>query len=173
MASWQRVRIDIPEDYKPSERIAIAEEVIDFIIERSKKGKDVENNSFPKYSKSYKNSKDFKIAGKSSNVDLTLSGDMLNSIQLISHKKGSVLIGFDRGDSTNNGKAEGNQIGSYGQKSGNPERARKFLGIQEKDLDKILKKYPKGTEEEKKKTRQRAIDIVRASSAITREVADE
>lgn len=159
MAKWQRFRVEIPKDYKPVERVAIAQEIIEHIINRSQKGFDVNNDPFPTYTKEYKDSKNFKIAGKGSKPNLTLSGEMLNNIELISHKSGSMLIGFDRGDSELNGKAEGNQIGSYGKKSGDPDKAREFLGISEDDLDDILKKYPKD-DENKKTTRQKAIELV-------------
>ncbi len=171
MAKWQRVRINIPKGYTPTERVAIANEIIEFSIKRSKSGKDVNGDNFPKYTKEYINSKNFKIANKSSgNVDLELSGEMLNSQELISHQNGSLLIGYDRGDSDLNGKVEGNRIGSYGKKNANPEDARDFLGISDSDLEKILKKFPKRTEKQKESTKQKAIDIVTALRAGRDEV---
>lgn len=146
MAKWQRVAITLPKRFGPTERMAIAQEVIDFIVERSKSGKDINGNQFPKYSQSYTKSLDFKIAGKSKgSVDLTLSGDMLNSIKLLSHSNGQLLVGFDRGDSENNGKAEGNQLGTYGKSTPNKKKARPFLGISKEDLRKILENYPSET----------------------------
>jgi hypothetical protein len=142
MHQWQLkpIIIDINPEYDQEQRQAIADEVIDFIVNRSKQGLDKYNRSFPNYSKSYKDSLDFKIAGKSSSVDLTLSGDMLDSIELLSNRKGSITIGFRPG--SENDKAEGNIIGSYGQPSGNPAKSRDFLGIHPSDLSSILNKYP-------------------------------
>lgn len=143
MAKWQRVSITVPKRFGPTERLAIAQEVIDFIIKRSQSGKDIDGNPFPKYSPQYTKSLDFKVAGKSKGkVNLTLSGDMLNSIKLLSHGSGQLTVGFDRGDSENNGKAEGNQLGTYGKKTPDKKKARPFLGISKDDLRKIIEKYP-------------------------------
>lgn len=147
MAKWQRVAINIPKRFGPTERMAIAQEIIDYIVQRSKSGKDIDGNRFPGYSKEYVKSLNFKIAGKSKgSVDLTLSGEMLDSIKLLSESSGKVLIGFDRGDSELNGKAEGNQLGTYGRSSPDRKKARPFLGISQEDLKKILSRYPKDTE---------------------------
>lgn len=143
MAKWMRVPIDIPKRFGPTERLAIAQEVIDFIVQRTRSGKAIDGSKFPGYSQSYSKSLNFKIAGKSkSNVDLTLSGDMLDSLRLISQKSGQIIVGYDRADSVNNGKAEGNQLGTYGQKKANTKKARPFLGISRDDLTNILEKYP-------------------------------
>lgn len=139
--SWQRVKIEIPKGYKPRDREAIADEIIDFIVERTQSGKDKNNRSFPGYSKAYKNNLDFKIAGKTSKVDLTLSGDMLSSLEVISHKNGEITVGFDRSDSENNDKATGHITGIYGNSS--RVKKRDFLGIAKIDLrKKILSNYP-------------------------------
>jgi len=172
MASWQRVKVEIPKQYTPIERVAIANEIIEFMIKRTKSGKDVNGSSFPKYTQEYINSKNFDIAGKSKGkVDLELSGEMLNNIELLSHGSGSLLIGFDKSDSELNGKVEGNRIGSYG---GEPdsEKARDFLGITNDDLEKILKKFPKKTDQQEANTRRKAIDIV-TSLRSAREELDE
>ena len=140
--SWQRTKIQLPKQFGPIERQAIAQEVIDFIVKRSQSGKDINNNPFPKYSSSYTNSLNFKIAGKSkAKVDLTLSSEMLNSIELLSHKSGEILVGFDKADKELNGKAAGNQLGTYGKSSPIRGKARPFLGISDKDLQSIVKKY--------------------------------
>lgn len=140
--SWQRVEIEIPSGYGPNEREEIAEDVIEFIINRSKEGRDKNNKKFPRYSKSYA-----AIKGVSrDSVDLTLSDEMLNSLEFLSSKKGKIVVGFDKGDAEMNARAEGNILGSYG---GNPKasRARDFLGIAKKDLDNILSQYPMEQEE--------------------------
>jgi hypothetical protein len=116
------------------------------------KGKDKRNRNFKPYSKSYKESLDFKIGGKSSKPNLTLSGDMLDSIELISQRSGNLLIGFENG-TEENAKAEGNIKGTYGQKKPTG-KARDFLGITQKDLNAILDKYPlKDSEERTQRTR--------------------
>jgi len=171
----QKVVIPIPKGYKPLEREAIAQEIVDFIVERTLKGKDKDNVNFKGYSRSYIKSLDFKIAGKSpSNVNLKLSGDMLASLKVLNTKRaGSVTVGFDASDTENNGKAEGNIKGTYGSlkktkkdpKTGLPvpreNKKRDFLGITKNDLDKkILANYPL---EDKKKLLEQALAVVAAA----------
>lgn len=128
--AWQRIKIPIRKKFKPQERELIAQEVIDYIVNRTKEGRDKRENPFPSYSKEYVKSKDFKIAGKSkSNVNLTLSSEMLDSLQLLSHSRGEIVIGYDKSDSDLNGKVEGNIKGTYGSPTPRPGKKRDFLGI--------------------------------------------
>ncbi len=76
---------------------------------------------------------DFKNSGKSKHVDLQLSGDMLAALSLLSHKSGEITIGFENG-TLENDKAEGNILGTYGQKSPIPGKKRDFLGIEPSKL---------------------------------------
>lgn len=128
--------------YTPAEREAIAVRVIDKIKERTQSGVDKDGNSFAPYSKEYKKSAAFKTAGKGSEVDLTLSGDMLDSIEILTNRSGKVDIGFAAG-SAENGKADGNIRGTYG-KDHKVGPSRKFLGISQAELRAILSDFPKG-----------------------------
>jgi len=133
-----RERIELPEELGAADRELVLDEVNNFIRKRSKRGLDKDNRPFPKYSKGYVESLDFRNAGKrASRVDLTLSGDMLAALDTISHKKGSGLIGFENGTGEND-RAEGNIKGTYG---GNPTgKIRDFLGITDKDLERVINK---------------------------------
>lgn len=116
----------------------LADLVIEHIVDRTQRGLDKEGSKFPKYSKSYIKSLDFKNAGKSaSRVDLQLSGDMLAAIKLLRQKKGEIVVGFERG-TLENDKAEGNILGSYGGNP-NPSKARDFLGIEDKKLRELVR----------------------------------
>lgn len=142
-AKHQFVDIELPSGYSQEIKEAIALEIIDTIVRRTKKGVDKEGDSFPGYSKEYIDSVDFKAAGKSkSNINLTLSGDLLDELALLSIKGKKLKIGYERGSDTN-AKADGNIRGTYGQSSPIPGKARDFLGITESELEKILSKYPK------------------------------
>jgi len=123
---------------KPSDRIALSKDIIDFIINRTRsKGLDKNNTPFKKYSKEYIKSLDFKNAGKSAGkVNITLSGDTLESILLLSHKTGEITLGFEKGSEANK-IAEGNITGSYGQSKPSKKRARDVLGISPQDLTTI------------------------------------
>lgn len=138
---WMKKKIQISKRYSSEEREAIAFELIDKILKRTNKGIDKNGNRFPSYSSSYSGSLDFKIAGKSkNNVNLKMSGDMLSDLQLLSHDKGELVIGFENG-SESNAKAEGNIKGTYGQTKSTGKK-RDFLGVQDKELREVLSKYP-------------------------------
>lgn len=128
--AWIREKIIIPKTFKPKERVKIAEVVIDHIINRSVAGLDKNNKKFPAYSKKYADRKNVGV----SDVDLILSGEMLESIQLLNHKSGEIIIGFDKTDKELNGKAEGNILGSYGREP-NKKKARDFLGMPKDELE--------------------------------------
>ena len=82
MANWQRIKIEIPKQIKPADREEVALEIIDFIANRTKRNKDKDGRKFPNYTKEYA-----KIKGTSRNkVDLTLTGEMLDELKLISHR---------------------------------------------------------------------------------------
>lgn len=133
-----KTRIELPKGLSPNDREIILEEVVDFIKKRTRKGKDKDNRSFAAYSKEYKQSLDFKNAGKSgSKVNLVLSGDMLAALDVLSHRNGSGFIGYESGTEENS-RAEGNIKGTYGQRKPISGKKRDFLGITEKDLEKVL-----------------------------------
>lgn len=141
--------------------------MLNFIRDRSRnKNLDKNNRKFAPYSKSYKGSLDFKIGGKSaSNVDLTLSGELLDSLDLISDTSGSLLIGHHKNDTQLNGKAEGNIKGTYGNKS-QVTKGRDYLGITKKDLTEILKKYPLKDFEERMKRTQTVLGAISKASEV-------
>lgn len=148
----QRVKFDIPEGLSKEERSALADDIAEKIRKNAESGKGrsfdnlgtrngiiKEYSNLPKYSPKYINSLDFKNAGKSpSNVDMTLSGDMLQSLEPVKITKNEIVLGFP---DDQNGKADGNIRGTYGSEKPNPSKARNFLGLTESDFNKILKKY--------------------------------
>lgn len=165
MAEQQKFTIKVAKKMPEDVQKALAIEVIDFIIERSKKGKDKDNKSFTSYSKEYAKSFDFKLAGKNKNkVDLTLTGEMLNSLQVIDISEGEITIGFNERDKLNNDKAAGNILGSYGGKP-NSKNARDFLGIKKSDLDKIKEAYPVKTKEDREGSLDLAAGLLAADEA--------
>lgn len=127
-AEHQYFDIEAPNDFTIGMRKALGKEVVEFIRRRTESGKDKNDKRFIKYSKAYINSKAFKIAGKSpSKVNLTLSGDMLIALDVLSHKEGPISIGFKEG-SEENARADGNV------------KKRDFMGIKDKDLNKLIDK---------------------------------
>lgn len=138
---WQRFRVDIPDEYNPSEREALGDIIIEFIRDRVQNDNtDKKNRALPGYSKGYLKSLEFKIAGKSKgDVNMTLSGDTLGAMTLLSHQKGSLMIGFENG-SFENAKADGNIRGTFG-KNKQVAPKRDFLGLTDGDLKRILDEF--------------------------------
>jgi len=139
MASQQKVQVMVPRGYSENTLQRIGQSIIDFIITRTLSGLDKDGNPFPTYTNRYEDVKG------SSDVDLSLSGEMLNMLEVLAVKDGVITIGYPSGDEIN-GKVEGNRIGSYGG-SPNSRKARDFLGISDGDLKTLLEEYPMSSPE--------------------------
>lgn len=93
--------------FNAAQRRQIGEAIIAFIKRRTKAGQGPGGQALrgtdgnTRYSKSYVSSAEFKSAGKSkSGINLTLTGDMLDSIEILDISlAGRVVIGFDDQDS--------------------------------------------------------------------------
>ena len=131
--------LTVPKGLTKKQQAEIADLVIEYMVDRTMRGKDADGKAFKKYSKAYVESLDFKNAGKSkSKVNLQLSGDMLAAIEFMKEKSGDgkIVVGIDPA-SEEAGRAEGNILGSYGGEP-NKARARNFLGIDKARLQKII-----------------------------------
>ena len=135
----QKARIPLPPGIDKADRNRIGLDIITFIQEKAiNDHKGFNKNTgryrrFPLYTKEYAKKKRTSV----SNVDLVLSADMFNAMKILREGPGFVTVGFDRGKQ--NDKAEGNQLGTYGQRSPNPRKARPFLGITQAALLGIIK----------------------------------
>lgn len=132
----QAVWLNTPKGLTDEEKEKLADAYIEYIYDRTvNDNNDKYGRAFPKYSKDYKRSLDFINAGKNpSDVNLTLSGDMLAELKLLKVKGNKVLIGYEKG-SVENAKADGNIRGTYGTDTPKPNKARDFLGFEGKELD--------------------------------------
>jgi hypothetical protein len=127
----KKKRFNLPRDFDNTDRSKAASLIIDRIVQRTTNNLDSDGKRFKNYSEAYAESLEFKIAGKSKNdPNLTLSGDMLNSIQVIESNPGYVTLGYNEGTPEND-KA------TWAERSDNGP-ARKFLGLTEKELDQIV-----------------------------------
>ena len=133
MSKYDIERIAIPRSIKPKDRVKIANIVLEHIISRTVSGLDRRNKKFPNYEINYAN---YKGVGKS-DVDLVLSGEMLEELTLVSHKEGEIVIGYKNPSDELSGKVEGNRIGSYGGEP-NKAKARDFLGIPKSELEILI-----------------------------------
>jgi hypothetical protein len=128
--------ITIPKKLNKQQREVIAEEIVDFIRDRTFGGYDKNNNKFPDYSEQYANKKG---VGEDE-VDLVLSGELMDKLKVLKHKQGQIIIGYDGRSKKLNAKAEGNILGSYG-RDPDSSKARDFLGISKADLMSIIDVY--------------------------------
>lgn len=127
MEPSQNKIIVIPNRFTASQRVSIGNDIINFIQDRTSSGLDINGNLFAAYSKEYE---------KSGTPDLRFSGNMMSDLEVISHGKGFITIGFSNRDS--NDKA-GYLQRPTGQKSSTPKR--RFVGISAKDLKRITDRY--------------------------------
>lgn len=135
-AKQQKVVIKIPKQFDPSERKAIANEIVQFIVKRTRYlGLDKNDKPFKKYSKQYAINKGV----SQTDVDLTLSSEMLDELKYLSDKSGSITIGYDDPDLY--GKVEGNILGTYGRDKPIPGKKRDFLGISKKELNRLVSEF--------------------------------
>lgn len=135
MAKQQKVVIQIPYGYTAQQREDIGWAFVSYIQERSLNGQGKDQQSFPSYSAAYAKAKGVSRG----DVDLNLSGDMLSQLIVLTHRSGSVTIGYPSGDVIN-GKVEGNRIGSYG-RDPDPSRARDFLALSEDEILTVLGQF--------------------------------
>ena len=100
MAKKQNIQftVKIPLGISPVAREKIADKVIDYVRDRTKKGRDKDEAGFEPYT-SYGKKPD-KITGKSNSspVNLRLTGDMLDTLSLVKHSDGQLTIGYEEGD---------------------------------------------------------------------------
>jgi len=113
-------------------REAIGGRLIEKIVARTQGGTDVNGRSFKKYSKSYQDSLAFKVHGKGGNVDLTLSGDMLASMQVGDSSPERLTIEFP--DETENAKA-------FNHNTGDTLPKREFFGLTEEEKQDVKEEF--------------------------------
>ena len=139
------LKIPIKKKFDADDRRFIAQEIIDIIVERTQKGKAPDNRKWSgsagKYSDSYADTRQFKLRGKSkTKVNLKLSSDMLNSLELVDDGPGYLTIGYSD-DNPQQGKAEGNILGTYGNATPIRGKKRDFLKISEKEKQAAMAPY--------------------------------
>jgi hypothetical protein len=113
---------------------AIAQEIIDVIKERTDAGKSVNGTNLKKpYSKAYSESLDFDVYGKSkSEVNMKLTGTMLDTMDVLSDAGNSVKIGWSGDEQA---------AKAYNHNTGDTVPKRPFFGINQSELNKIKSKY--------------------------------
>lgn len=109
--------------------------VVDRIVDRTRdENVDRFGKSMGSYSRAYKESLVFSIYGKSDPVNLTLTGEMLESLNAV-NSRFNITVQLE-GDN-NKGKAQGHitgVLGKYGRS-----KKRDFLGLPQKELTSLFK----------------------------------
>jgi hypothetical protein len=135
-----KLTLNIPKDFDASMRSELAEKVMEFIRDRSKKGYNVNGNDWSgkagEYTPAYAKRKGVSEDGP---VDLSLSHDMLDGIKYFKSMSptGQITIGYKDGTKLER-KAEGNILGTYGQSEPIRGKARPFLDILRRDLQGLI-----------------------------------
>lgn len=118
----------------PSVKEQIKQELIDTILKRTQdQSKSYTGRPFKGYSKLYKSSDDFQAFGKTNKVNLTLTGDMLASLDAIEETNNTITFGFL--DADEQAKAHGHITG------GGKLPKRDFFGFSNKEIDEIRAKF--------------------------------
>jgi hypothetical protein len=124
----------------PEIREAFVQAVIDRMVERTESSRDVTGKIFDKYSKAYKDSLEFKAFNKSNKVNMTLTGDMLGSIEKTSETRDKITVGVT-GDE-NILKAFAHITGFEGHKYLDGKvKPRDFFGVTTKELNEIAARF--------------------------------
>lgn len=128
---------DLKDD--PAARLALGQAVIDEIVDRTESGIGAKGQKLKSpYSKDYASSLQFKAFDKAKNeVNLTLTGAMLNSLDVLNHDQDEIVIGWSE-RSLNGQKAHGHITGQEGK---NPKMKRDFFGLPEKVIKEVASDF--------------------------------
>lgn len=166
-------------------KLSIGEALAEKIRERASSGRGVEysgqdgkevtfKGKAGEYSKTYRESLDFIAAGKTkSDVNMTLTGDMLASIQVEDRGGNKVAIYID---------GEENTLKAFNHNTGDTVPKRPFFGVISKDLRSVATDFQgeidsiisrEGTRTESQKTRSSGMSLLARLAAFARSLDEE
>lgn len=120
--------------------MSIGADLVERIVDITESGRSPKGASFKKYDEDYIESEEFKAAGKSSSeVNLTLYGDMLAQLEPIRVEGGRVILGWN--DTTQQKKAYAHMTGFKGHPTIKNGPRREFLAVTQGMLDDIRERY--------------------------------
>ncbi len=144
-------------------RLAIAQAVVDHIVKRTQDGKNVYGGDLKgPYSDEYQESTVYKLLKDSDDVNMTLTGSMLDDISIIKDSPTSLIIGFK--DKKEKAKAFNHNTGDT---KGMPKR--EFFGITQAQVKQIVKENFETEVRELKtgfKGRKTVAEIIRQATAL-------
>jgi hypothetical protein len=113
-------------------KFAIAQSMVNAIVDRTLSNKDAFGSNFTSYSKEYINSLEFQAYDKSAgDVNLKLTGEMLDSIEVASTSGNKVVIRVTPDQAAK----------AFNHITGDTVKKRNFFGITEKEINKIKKEF--------------------------------
>jgi len=113
-------------------RQQIGQALIDKITERTGNAQRLGGGSFKGYSTEYKNSLAYKVGRKSGDVNLKLTGDMLETLDIKNDTDSMIKLGWE--SSTQNAKA-------FNHHTGDTLPKRPFFGLQKNELDAVASEF--------------------------------
>lgn len=133
--------------FTAEERRVIGRAIVDYVVNRTERGRGINNVPFRNskgsrsYSKAYQEHRDFDIASKRrAPINLTLTGDMLVSLEVLDTSlAGRIVIGIEDGENADKAKWM-------------REKGYNFMGISQKEQNTILARFSKVTPEEIKRS---------------------
>lgn len=144
----------------PEIREAFLQTVIDRIVERTQSGRDVTGKIFSeKYSTAYKNSLPFKVYGKTNKVNMTLTGDMIQSIDKIDESRDTATIGITGEQNILKAFAHITGFEGHPHLDGKVGK-RDFFGITQKEIDKIVDKFKPETDKSARANDEKLIEKI-------------
>jgi hypothetical protein len=111
----------------------IAQALIDKMKERIEQGIGYDGQPMKAYSKEYKESDEYIAARKTGVVNMTLSGDMMGSIDVIKEKTNEIVIGFNQREQEL--KANRHMRGEGGVP------VREFFGVSEDEIKEVKREF--------------------------------
>lgn len=145
-------------------KLQIGQAIIDRILERTESNKGVHGKNLKRpYSKSYRNSREFELYGKSPNdVNMKLKGDMLNSLDV-----------EDRGNNLTIKVSEGEAPKAYNHNVGDTLPKRPWFGINKKELNEIKREFKNEIQRLKEEGQEETQEQERLDLATLRALAQE
>lgn len=139
-------------------REAVGQAIVDKIVERTQSGNKLTGGKFKGYSESYKKSAQFEAFGKSpGEVDLTLTGDMLGTLDIKAQSRNALRIGWR--DETQNAKA-------FNHHTGDTLPARPFFGLTDAEIKQIRDEFKDQVPQENNRGPQRLGDLLSSLTKI-------
>lgn len=152
----------VPNDQALREQIGQA--IINKIVDRTQSNTSLLGGNFKAYSGQYKSSLEFDVWGKTNDVTLTLTGDMLGTLDIKAQSRGALRIGWR--DKTQNAKA-------FNHHTGDTLPRRPFFGLMDKEIKEIRDEFKPQIEQAQPTRTVRLGDLVQGLNRLDEILKEE